>query len=210
MPTVPPPGVPGIPGVPIPNPPGIQPPLQPTPRPPVYTQPPMVTYPVMPTPPAVGVTTKSPVVRPPLWAGENLCTQPNGKFAIPESCTSYVRCTNGVQGYPALTCPDGTFFNAAYQDCISSAPESCFTYDFLNSDCKKDIGYFGVAGRCNKYVFCEDGKIKYSYECKADTYWNQSLGGCSLDKPYYCWFIEFRLILKKKYIYIVLKLIVLL
>lgn len=166
---------------------------QPPARLPVFTQPPMVTRPVVPTPPAVIVTTKSPKAneKPPLWAGENVCTQANGNFPIPESCTSYVRCTNGVQLYPVITCPEGTFFSATYQDCIGSAVESCFTTEFLNSDCKKDIGYFGVAGWCNKYVFCEDGRIQNTYECTSNSYWNQAIGGCSLDKPFYCWFAEF-------------------
>lgn len=153
---------------------------------PVFTQAPMVLRPAVPTPPAVSVTTKSSVEKRPLWAGENLCTKSNGKFAIPESCTSYVNCQNGIQMYPVVTCPEGTFFSATYQDCITSAPESCFTTEFLNSDCKKDIGYFGVAGWCNKYVFCEDGKIKNTFECTANSYWSYAIGGCSLDKPFYC------------------------
>lgn len=169
---------------------GGSPPIQPPfiPRPPVVTQPPMATMPIIPTPPAVGLTTRSPTAndKPPLWAGENLCTQPNGNFAIPESCTSYVRCINGIQLYPVITCSEGTFFSPTYQECIYSATESCFTPDFLNSDCKKATGYFGVAGWCNKYVFCEDGKIKNTYVCTENSYWSQAIGACSSDKPYYC------------------------
>lgn len=166
------------------QPPVTQPPV--TQRPPIVTQPPMATMPPVPTPPAVSVTTKKPDEKPPLWAGENLCTAPNGNFSVPESCTSYVRCKDGIQLYPVMTCFEGTFFSATYQECIWSATERCFTPEFLNSDCKKDVGYFGVAGWCNKYVFCEDGKIKQTFECTTNSYWNQSIGGCSSEKPYYC------------------------
>ncbi|XP_053674974.1 probable chitinase 10 [Anopheles nili] len=105
--------------------------------------------------------------------------------AIPNICTSYTLCVQGIEYN--RTCADGTLFDATYGDCVVAKDSTCEENPCLTVDpaTATPSTFYPVLNSCNKYIIC-DKTNPVVRTCVGTTVFSRTVSKCVTPTNYTC------------------------
>lgn len=122
---------------------------------------------------------EKPVPDAPPPAIDSRCPSAIDKFAaVPNSCTDYYVCHEGRM-LVQLSCPPDTFFHTLNGPCRTDVPAGCGLSSVDERCAVRATGNNLVVGSCSDYVYCIDGRVRSTYKCSSDEFFDASKSICS-------------------------------